>query len=143
MGVLDFFRSLGRLRRSQIPRVFISFAVEDLQYRDHLVRQAREDHSPFNFIDMSVKTKWPEREWRTKCRQKINRCHAVLVLLGPHTCHSSGVRWEMKCANELGIPLVGMHIRKRQKAVVPVEIKRRNVMEWNWPNLEYFITSLL
>lgn len=143
MGVVSFFQRLGRLQRSQIPRVFISFAVEDQQYRDYLVQQAREDHSPFSFIDMSVKKKWPEREWRAKCRQKINRCHAVLVLLSPNTCLASGVRWEMKCANELGIPLVGMHIRKRQKSAVPYEIKKCNVMEWNWSNLEHFIISLL
>ena len=36
-------------------RIFISFAIEDEQLRDLLVGQARNDNSPFEFIDMSVK----------------------------------------------------------------------------------------
>lgn len=143
MGVVSFFQNLGKPKRSQIPRVFISFAIEDQEYRDYLVQQAKQAHTPFAFIDMSVKKNWPEREWKEKCCQKIKRCHAVLVLLSNYTYHASGVRWEMKCANEAGIPLVGMHIRKNQKFSIPDEIHKRNVMEWSWPNLERFIKRLL
>lgn len=142
MGLISFFRNLGKSKRSQARRIFISFAIEDQEYRNYLVQQAKQTHSPFSFIDMSVKTNWPEHEWKEKCYQKIKRCHAVIVLLSNNTYHASGVRWEMRCANELGVPLVGMHIRKNDKSAVPVEIRRKNVMEWSWHNLEQLVKNL-
>ena len=36
-------------------RIFISFAIEDVKLRDFLVGQARNEKSPFSFVDMSVK----------------------------------------------------------------------------------------
>ncbi|WP_166336981.1 hypothetical protein [Sphingobacterium chungjuense] len=36
-------------------RIFISFATEDKVYRDYLVEQARNNRSPFDFIDMSIR----------------------------------------------------------------------------------------
>lgn len=48
-------------------RIFISFAIEDETYRDFLVGQARNEHSPFNFVNMSVKEPWSE-SWKTQCR---------------------------------------------------------------------------
>jgi len=36
-------------------RIFISFAIEDKELRTFLVGQARNENSPFEFTDMSVK----------------------------------------------------------------------------------------
>lgn len=38
-----------------MKRVFISFAIEDSRLRDLLVGQAKNNNSPFEFVDMSVK----------------------------------------------------------------------------------------
>nr|GEV52263.1 hypothetical protein [Tanacetum cinerariifolium] len=89
---------------------FLSAGMRVVDLSELLIAQAKQAHSPFAFIDMSVKKNWPEREWKEKCCQKIKRCHAVLVLLSNNTYHASGVRWEMRCANELGIPLVALVI---------------------------------
>ena len=62
-------------------RLFISFAKEDENYRNHLVDQARNHRSPFEFIDMSVKNPWPESIWKERCRTKIKGCDGVIVLL--------------------------------------------------------------
>ena len=42
-------------------RIFISFAIEDEKYRDYLVAQAKNERSPFTFVDMSVKQPWDEK----------------------------------------------------------------------------------
>ena len=52
-------------------RIFISFAIEDEQYRNFLVAQAKNERSPFTFVDMSVKQPWDEKNWKQKCRTKI------------------------------------------------------------------------
>ena len=36
-------------------KIFISFAIEDEKYRNHFVRQAKLERSPFEFTDMSIK----------------------------------------------------------------------------------------
>jgi hypothetical protein len=59
-------------------RVFISFAAEDIRYRDFLVGQARNESSPFEFVDMSVKQPW-DSQWKTNCRRKIRGCDGMIV----------------------------------------------------------------
>jgi hypothetical protein len=54
MRLLDWLFGTDRDDRK---RIFISFAIEDVEYRDYFVQQARNNRSPFDFIDMSVKRK--------------------------------------------------------------------------------------
>lgn len=136
---MGFFKWLFGTEDEVIPdrkkRVFISFAIEDKQYRDFLVEQARKSKSPFEFIDMSAKKPWKQSEWQKRCRTKIKRCDGVIVLLSKKTFHASGVRWEMKCANEEEIKMVGMHIKRKDKGAIPPELKGKRIIEWNWEDL--------
>ena len=59
-----------------MKRVFISFAKEDSNLRDLLVGQARNNNSPFEFVDMSVKQAW-DSAWKTNCRRKIKGLHLL------------------------------------------------------------------
>jgi MTH538 TIR-like domain (DUF1863) len=122
-------------------RVFVSFAKEDAQYRDFLVMQARNKRSPFEFMDMSVKEPYPKAVWKERCRAKIRRCHAMIVLLSKNTYHSSGARWEIKCAREERVPVIGMHIWKDDRGAIPPELRGKKTVEWNWENLQSFIDS--
>lgn len=140
MTFLDWL--FGEDKADNRKRIFISFAIEDVRYRDFLKAQARNDKSPFDFIDMSVKKPWNNEEWQAKCKSKIRRCHGVIVLLSSNTYHSSGARWEIKCAKEERIPIIGMHIKKNNKSSVPPELYRTKVIEWSWNNIENFIRKL-
>ncbi|MFN8368617.1 MAG: TIR domain-containing protein [Candidatus Kapaibacterium sp.] len=123
-------------------KIFISFAIEDKKYRDFLVAQAKNERTPFTFVDMSVKQPWDERVWKQKCRKKIQSCDGMIVLLSKNTWHSSGARWEIKCATEERIPVLGMHIKKNDKGAIPPELKGKKVVEWTWDNLEKSITKM-
>lgn len=123
-------------------KIFISFAKEDEIYRDYLVEQAKKENSPFNFIDMSVKKPWNERVWKEKCRLKIRKCDGMIVLLSKKTWHSSGARWEIKCAKDESIEVVGMHIQKNNKGSIPPELKGKRIIEWSWDNLEKTIKAI-
>ena len=50
-------------------RIFISFAIEDKSSRDLLVGQAKNEKSPFSFVDMSVKKPW-DKEWKKTVEPK-------------------------------------------------------------------------
>lgn len=123
-------------------KLFISFAIEDEKYRDFLVAQAKNERTPFTFVDMSVKQPWDERVWKQKCRKKIQSCDGMIVLLSKNTWHSSGARWEIKCAREEHIPILGMHIKKNDKGAIPPELKGKRVVEWTWDNLEKSINKM-
>jgi len=140
MGFSDWL--FGTDEKEKRKRVFISFAIEDVQYRDYLVEQARKEKSPFDFIDMSVKQKWNEDEWKIKCRTKITRCDGVIALLSKNTHKAGGARWEMKCAREEKKKIIGMHIKRNDKGAIPPELIGKKVIEWNWKNLEEFTNKL-
>jgi hypothetical protein len=142
MGILDWIFGTDETKKETRKKVFISFAFDDVSYRDFLVDQARIKHSPFDFIDMSVKKEWNQNEWKDKCRTKIKRCDGVIALLSKNTHKAGGARWEMKCAREEGIEIIGMHIFKNNKGAIPAELKGKRVIEWSWDNLEKFISKL-
>jgi len=123
-------------------RIFISFAIEDEQYRNYLVTQAKNERSPFTFEDMSVKQPWDEDIWKRKCRTKIKSCDGMIVLLSKNTWHSSGTRWEIKCAKEQGLPVVGMHIKKNNQGAIPTELRGKKVIIWSWENLAKVIKRI-
>lgn len=122
-------------------RVFISFAVEDVRYRDFLVGQSKNADCPFEFVDMSVKEPW-DSMWKTKCRTKIKGCDGLIALLSSNTLKADGARWEMKCAAEEGVPMLGVHIHADKKSAVPSELAGRKVIEWTWDGVAKFINSL-
>jgi len=123
-------------------RIFISFAVpEDNYARDFLVGQARNNKSPFEFYDMSVKEPW-DNAWKTRCRSKIKGCHGLIALLSKHTINSHGALWEIKCAKEESIPVLGVHINKDNKGTIPTELSYYNVINWTWDGIAGFINAL-
>lgn len=120
-------------------RIFISFAMEDSNFRDLLVGQAKLEKSPFSFIDMSVKEPWDEK-WKTNCRIKIKGCDGVIVLVSKRTASAEGALWEINCAKEESIPIVGIYCTPSDRpASSPGGLK---VVDWNWPNVKAFIDSL-
>ena len=138
MGVLT---TMGLYNWSQKKRVFISFAIEDRKLRDIFVGQARNKYTPFDFVDMSVKSPW-DSAWKTKCRERIRECDGVIALLSKKTWNAEGARWEMKCAIQEGIPIIGVHIHRDEIGAIPPELKGQKVIYWDWEEIGAFINSL-
>jgi hypothetical protein len=122
-------------------RIFIAFAMEDERQRDFLVGQARNEKSPFDFIDMSVKEAYDEK-WKTQCRSRVKGCDGVIALISKNTANSSGEKWEMTCATEENIPLLGLYAYSNDRAARPAELGRNPLIEWTWGGIKSFIDSL-
>ncbi len=120
-------------------RVFISFAAEDVRFRDFLVGQGRNERTPFSFVDMSVKEPW-DSAWKTNCRTKIKGCDGMIALLSPKTLNADGARWEIRCAKEEGIRVMGMYVQGACSA--PPELSGVRVVDWTWNNIKSFLDSL-
>jgi len=121
-------------------RVFISFATEDIRYRDLLVGQAKNERIPFDFVDMSLQTPF-DAKWKTRCREKIRDCHAFVALLSKKSWRASGARWEMGCAADEGIPSIGVHIHTEDEGAIPPELRGR-VIKWRWASIARFLKQV-
>jgi antiphage defense system Thoeris ThsB-like protein len=122
-------------------RVFISFAAEDARMRDLFVGQMKLEDSPIEFVDFSVKEPWDEK-WKTNCRTRIKGCDALIALLSKKTWNATGARWEMQCADEEGIPILGVHIHADDKGAIPPELVGHKVIEWTWAGIKAFLNRL-
>lgn len=123
-------------------RIFISFAIEDKTLRDLLVGQARNERSPFEFVDMSVKQPW-DSEWKTNCRRKIKGCDGVIVLITKQSKKADGQLWEVNCANKENIPIIGVWgYRNDIPVFLPTELQNIRTVDWTWSNIEKWINLL-
>src|SRR2546430_11945732 len=123
-------------------RIFSSFAVEDKIYRDFLVGQARNERSPFEFVDMSVKQPW-DNAWKTNCRTRVKGCDGMVALVSKNTASATGQLWEVKCAREETVPIRGIYVDANNKpATLPAEFTSVRVMYWTWDNIANFINAL-
>ena len=123
-------------------RIFISFAVEDKWARDYLVGQAKNDKSPFEFVDMSLNEPFDEK-WKTQCRSRIKGCDGMIALVSKNTKNASGALWEIKTAKEEKVPVRGIYTTTDDRpTVLPSELSGVSVVTWSWPNIKTFLDSL-
>lgn len=122
-------------------RIFTSFAVEDVRMRDLFVGQARHERVPYELVDMSVKEPW-NSEWKTRCRTKIKGCDGVVVLISKNLKHADGAIWEIKCAKEEGIPILGVYMTGCGILDSPNELNGIKKVTWTWANIADFVNGL-
>lgn len=81
-------------------RVFISFDYDhDSDLKNLLVGQAKNEDSPFEITDMSVKEEL-SGDWKEKVRQRIKKVDQVIVICGEYTDTASGVSAEVRITQE-------------------------------------------
>ena len=122
-------------------RIFTSFAIEDETMRNLFVGQARLAQVPYDLIDMSVKEPW-SYEWKTKCRTKIKGCDGVVVLISKNLKKAEGAIWEIKCAKEEKIPIIGVYMTGCNILDSPNEMNGIKKVTWTWPNITEFVNGL-
>jgi len=121
-------------------RVFIAFAVEDRYYRDLLKGQSLNTRSPFEYTDMSVKVPW-DSGWKERCRTRIKGCDGMIAMLSRNSLRATGQRWEIACAKEERIPLIGVYIHASDQSSPP-EMSGIRKVPWTWKDIQEFIDSL-
>ena len=125
-----------------MKRIFISFAIEDKHLRDFLKGQAKNENSPFEIVDMSVKKPW-DSQWKTNCRTRIKGCDGVISIVTKNAKNADGQIWEMKCAKDENIPIVGIYGNDRHSGVTnPSECGYIRLMDWTWPNISKWIDNI-
>jgi hypothetical protein len=121
-------------------RLFIAFAVEDKNYRDLLRGQTLTKNSTFSYTDMSAKRPW-DNAWKTNCRTRIKGCDGVIALLSRNSLNADGQKWEIKCAKEEGVPILGVYIHRNDTSS-PAEMNGVRKINWSQDDIGKFIDGL-
>jgi len=91
---------------------------------------------------MSVKEPWLT-DWKTRCRAKIKGCDGVIALLSRDTPRASGALWEMQCADEERIPMIGVYVSETDRPATQIsQLNGHRVITWTWAGVKNFINSL-
>ncbi len=122
-------------------RIFTSFAIEDERMRDLFVGQARKENVPYELVDMSVKEPWSD-SWKTRCRTRIKGCDGVVVLITKNLKNADGAIWEINCAKDERIPLIGVYIGEATASDAPAELNGVKKISWTWQGIASFVNGL-
>jgi hypothetical protein len=123
-----------------MKRIFIAFAIEDVRSRDFLVGQAKNDNSPFVFVDMSVKQPW-ESDWESRCRSRIRGCDGVIALISKYTPSATGQLFEIRTTEEEHIPIMLMY-SSSDRPTLPYPLGTKLINVWSWDNIKTFLSRL-
>ena len=122
-------------------RIFISFALKDKTYSDLLKEQILDTNTPISYTYMSEKEAWSD-QWKINCRTRIKGCDGVIALISKNIKLSDSAKWEMQCANEEGVSMIGVYISNDDREEIPQQLSGKRVMLWSWPDITSFINSL-
>src|SRR5438093_13733395 len=117
--------------------IFIAFAIEDEGQRNLLKGQSLNTKSPFEFIDMSVKEPY-DSNWKERVRTRIRRSDGVIALVSKNTLTSSGEKWEINCAKEESLKVIGLWAYQDDRTW-PSELSGYTVIPWTWQGIVDFI----
>lgn len=125
---------------SVAPRVFISFDFDhDEDLRTLLVGQAKNEDSPFEVADWSVKEAF-EGDWQEKVRARIRQVNQVAVICGHHTASATGVSAEVMIARDEDKPYFLLAGRSSGGHEKPKSaLAGDKVYTWTWENLKTLI----
>ena len=121
-------------------RTFISFDYDnDSDLKTLLVGQARNEDSPFEITDMSIKEAI-DNDWKAKARTRIKACDVVAVICGKYTDEATGVSAEISIAQEEGIPYFLLNGRANEISKKPQPAKTSHkIYNCTWNNLKVLI----
>lgn len=119
-------------------KVFVSFDYDnDLALKNLLVGQAKNEDSPFEISDWSLKEAAPEKDWEKKALAKIKRSDMVIVVVGSLTHTACGVKKEVNMANNNNIKVIQI----RQQGATYKRVDGAGVLyEWTWKNLKKLLS---
>lgn len=122
------------------PKIFISFDFDNDQFlRDSLIWQCKNDDTPFDMEDWSVKEPWNQNEWKDKCLTKIKKCDLVIVMVWEKTANCSWVKAEIKMAKDAWIPVVG--VRWYSDRTCPIPEWLEGYYKWTWDNIKALVNQ--
>lgn len=126
---------------AKIP-VYISFDYDnDIDLKTLLVGQAKNEDSPFDIIDYSIKEEL-SGIWKEKARTRIKRAEQVIVICGQYTENAPGVNAELIITAEEGKSYFLLYGRSGKNCYKPRAAKSSDkIYSWTWSNLKVLLNG--
>ena len=125
-------------------RVFISFALKDIELRDKLIEQLKQTHPEFNFVFMPEKKSW-ESAWKAECQGQVDGCDGAIGLITTNTMRADGQLWELRCAldSQMKLLLIGDDAMCEMSAKkLPELIRGEDILPWESATISSFLNRL-
>lgn len=121
-------------------RVFTAFDYDHDEFlRTALVGQSKNEDSPFEICDWSVKEPFTG-DWEKKVKERIKKCGQMIVICGEHTHTATGVGKELKIAQDEELPYFLLKGYADKTCYKPTTAKSGDKMyNWTWKNLKILI----
>jgi len=140
-GLSDLVKKAKQeLQKDDTPRrnVFISFAYEDIDDVNLLRAQSKNDNSPIEFNDWSVREPFDSEKAgyiKGKIEDRINACSVAVVYLSENTAKSQWVDWEIQKSIELGKRVIGVYKGDQRPTSLPKAITANKIKTVSWSKL--------
>lgn len=127
------------------PRTFISFDFDhNERERNLFIGQSNNSTTPFSIEDWSSKSPLPQAEWEQLLKEKINKCHLMIVLVGKSMGSASGVEKEIQFAIDQNVPYFGIYVDGADtSSTLPAGLARNRVIEWDWKLIASAIDQMM
>jgi len=128
------------------PRAFISFDFDhDEKRRLYFAGQVKSDSpTPYTVGDWSSKSALPQSQWEALIKDKINKCHMVIVLVGRYMASATGVGKEIAMAKELDVPVFGVYVDgATSSSTLPTGLQRNRTVPWKWDQIAGMIDQAM
>lgn len=127
------------------PRAFISFDFDNNETEKILfIGQSKNSRTPFSVEDWSSKSTLPQSKWEAIIKEKINRCHMVIVLVGRYMISATGVAKEINMAKEQNVPVFGVYVDSANSlSTLPDGLPRSRVILWDWNKIASMIDQVM
>ena len=127
------------------PRAFISFDFDNnLTDKNLLVGQIKNSRTPFSAEDWSVSEALPQAQWERRLKEKINRCHLMIVLVGKSMWSATGVAKEIGFANDQDVPFFGVYVDGAgTSSGLPTGLARNRTIAWDWDKIADTVDQMM
>tara|TARA_Y100001936_G_scaffold249272_1_gene299187 strand:+ start:8919 stop:9311 length:393 start_codon:yes stop_codon:yes gene_type:complete len=127
---------------SSINKVFLSFALRDVDLRDNLIEQVNNENTPYSLEYLAKKASW-DPSWKEECQSKVSECKGVIALITNQIIRADGQRWEIECAYEAKLPVLLLQGRPEKLAkTLPAIVDDKEFIDWTLPNIMAFLNKL-
>ncbi|WP_136515131.1 TIR domain-containing protein [Geomonas edaphica] len=127
------------------PRAFISFDFDHNETEKNLFTgQAKNSKTPFSIQDWSAKSAMPQSQWEAIVKDKINKCNALIVLVGKTMASATGVAKEIKKAKDQAVPVFGVYVDgANNSSNLPDGLQRNRTISWDWEKIASAVDQVM
>lgn len=127
------------------PRAFISFDFDNnLIEKTLFVGQIKNSRTPFSAQDWSSKSQLPQAQWEKLLKEKIGKCHLMIVLVGKSMGSATGVAKEIGFAKDQDVPFFGVYVDGAgTSSTLPTGLARNRTIAWDWHKIAGAVDQMM